>query len=236
MAAKTLLIAFSLYVLVCGAFCQNECMDHANTEGRDLTLSRGAFGSDVVRAAVSKIEASGIFGVDYQFLRRIAYVETNDGTDNETYGEVDYHGGIWRVDKDDFESTQGDMYANLTIKIKDVYGIEWEGVQWEELRKPFCSALAARLITELKCDNTPVISLRSQANCWARQYRMFAPEKRKSEVTRFKSESKVLGDVEGNRIMSIHKECTRIIVAIAVSNNNNPPITRIILYTTLVRA
>lgn len=46
---------------------------------RDRTTERGATGTDVVYASISRLQASCIFPNDYQFLRRLAWVESGDG-------------------------------------------------------------------------------------------------------------------------------------------------------------
>ena len=48
-------------------------------------LLQFASGSAVVHAVVRRIEDSNIFPSDNQLLRRIAYVESKDGTDSGTY-------------------------------------------------------------------------------------------------------------------------------------------------------
>ena len=68
-------------------------------QGVDLTLQRESSGSDVVRAAVNRIQA--VLSFDRQLLRRIAFVESRDGTDTDTY-RPEYHGGIWQVMKINF--------------------------------------------------------------------------------------------------------------------------------------
>ena len=62
----------------------------------DETLMEKTSGSSVVEAAINKIETSCVFDNDNLFLRRIAYVESSDGTDPKTY-RVGYYGGIWQV-------------------------------------------------------------------------------------------------------------------------------------------
>ena len=47
----------------------------------DKTLIAEESGPDVVRAVIGCIKESDIFPNDKQFLRRIAYVESKDGTD-----------------------------------------------------------------------------------------------------------------------------------------------------------
>ena len=67
-------------------------------QGVDRTVEQGASGSDVVLA---KVESSGVFrDSDKRLLRRIAYVESRDGTTKPP------NGGIWNVSRDAFENTQ----------------------------------------------------------------------------------------------------------------------------------
>ena len=58
----------------------------STTTAVDLTREPGTNGSDVVQACIAIITQPGIFSEDQQlYLRRIAYVETRDGTDSDTY-------------------------------------------------------------------------------------------------------------------------------------------------------
>lgn len=51
----------------------------------DLTIVPETSGTAVVFAAVSRIQLSNIFPDDQRLLRRVAYVETRDGIDADTY-------------------------------------------------------------------------------------------------------------------------------------------------------
>ena len=92
MAAKEAVI-----VILCFVCC---LYVGVHAQARDLTLEPDTSGSDVVRAAIAKVltvsrNQTRIFGnqLNYWLLRRIAYVETEDGTDADTYSDVNYHGG-----------------------------------------------------------------------------------------------------------------------------------------------
>ena len=65
-------------------------------DSHDGTVAAGAAGKDVVESTVDRILASCIFPEDKLFLRRLAYVESNDGMNPKTY-RPDYSGGIWQV-------------------------------------------------------------------------------------------------------------------------------------------
>ena len=62
----------------------------------DETRQPGSAGRAVVDAVIELIEASCIFPDDKSFMRRLAYVESTDGTDEKTFRD-DYDGGIWQV-------------------------------------------------------------------------------------------------------------------------------------------
>ena len=146
----------------------------ANTEGVDLTVQAGASGSSVVIACISRIQQSGIFSSDNEILRRIAYVETSDGNDADTYQDG-YDGGIWAVSQSLLQSTQNtasySVLTNLHQQIQTSFSIQWSTVQWNDLRKPLFSALAARLYFYTVSASIPISSsIQSQATYWAIYY------------------------------------------------------------------
>ena len=62
----------------------------------DQTVTPEANGPEVVEMTVDRIEAACIFSEDKLLLRRLAYVESNDGKHPDTFRDG-YHGGIWQV-------------------------------------------------------------------------------------------------------------------------------------------
>jgi receptor-type tyrosine-protein phosphatase Q len=155
-------------LLVFAAFFQ--LLQLTTAQAVDRTLEAEASGSGVVRAVVNKIEA--VFGDDDQFLRRIAYVESKDGTDARTYRNG-YHGGIWQVDMIGFRDTQDVVsHPGLPAKFEQImqeFGINWPNVEWMDLRKPLYSGIAARL----KLSNVPTpipCDVAGQAAYWKRHY------------------------------------------------------------------
>jgi hypothetical protein len=111
----------------------------------DRTVEQGASGADVVLAT---IESSGVFNSDKRILRRIAYVETRDGAASPP------NGGIWNASQEAFEETQqNSLLSQLKLQINVAFSTEltqsnvnsYESLQWEDLRQPLWSALAARL-------------------------------------------------------------------------------------------
>ncbi len=144
-------------------------------QGVDLTLQRESSGSDVVRAAVNRIQAVLSFDFDLQLLRRIAFVESRDGTDTDTY-RPEYHGGIWHVDEDKFFSTQANSTPNVERHdaIRKSFNIDWPSVQWSDLRIPLYSGIAARLFL-LNISDTETIpcNVPGQATYWRTHYRVY---------------------------------------------------------------
>ena len=150
-------------------------------QARDLTLEPDTSGSDVVRAAVAKVLSASrnqtrIFGnrLNYWLLRRIAYVETRDGTAENTYSSANYHGGIWRVSEEVFSGIATDSrIQDYRAAVETAFDIRWnETFSWRELRKPLYSALATALnlvaITDKDClSSTPV----EQAACWVTRHK-----------------------------------------------------------------
>ena len=149
-----------------------------------------------MQTVVKKIDDSNIFPTDNKFLRRIAYVESKDGTHPNTYRPC-YHGGIWQVDKIGFEDTQNTKaHPGLSKKfdeIEKIFGIKWREVKWEDLRKPLYSGLAARLLLSNKPGEIPPANdVEGQAAYWKNHYNSAAGKG---------SEQKFIDDVralEGN--------------------------------------
>ena len=141
----------------------------------DLTLQAETGGSAIVDACISKISTSGVFTTnDQQMLRHIAYVETHYGTDNHTYSNASNDGGIWQLSSAKYNATKDS--SNLTInsliqKISAEFEITWTSTEWSDLRKPFYSAIAARLYLEVITASIPLASnSASQGTYWATYY------------------------------------------------------------------
>ena len=138
----------------------------------DLTLIPEANGTTVVQACLAKITGANIFSADNQMLRRIAYVETRDGKDSDTYTPTN-NGGIWQLSKSKYLQTKGSSSV-LTAPVSSIsssFGITWSTTQWVDLRKPLYSALAARLYLYLISTSIPLgTNINGQASYWVNQY------------------------------------------------------------------
>ena len=109
-------------------------------------LTPRAKGKDVVSHVNNELRK--IFPNDHGFMDRLACVESNNGLHPGTYRK-DYYGGIYQVDKIGFEDTQNvKSHPGLLKKfkkIKEIFGIDWPSVEWEDLTKPAYSGIASRL-------------------------------------------------------------------------------------------
>ena len=139
----------------------------------DSVLESGRYGTDVVLLSIAYVQQAAIFADHTKLLQRIAYVETQDGSDREAFNEG-INGGIWAVREDAFTSTQSDSDLLLVQKreqIMVIFGINWEAVQWSELNKPLYSALAAQLVLFNAQDSIPSDSdVVAQAHFWRENY------------------------------------------------------------------
>lgn len=124
----------------------------------DLTEVSDQKGAHVVRAVLSRIEASEVFEKSSQlkmhaFMRRLAYVLTEDGHSTSDYSD----GGIWDISNEMLQITKTlrdqmrfpddgnleNVYQNLT----NYFGFNWETeVRLEDMRIPIYSGLAMRLL------------------------------------------------------------------------------------------
>ena len=149
----------------------------------------GANGSCVVEAVVKHLEDSGIFPPDHGFMRRIAYVETRDGTnvtENTNVRMIHKRIGIWGLTNYTLQNMRGKLqrhraeYLNIIADSKKIYrrfSVNMTGDEKLNLTIPLVSGIAARFylhyLTVLKNKEIPE-DLAGQAFFWASYYRMSA--------------------------------------------------------------
>ena len=141
----------------------------------ESVLKGGRSGTDVVLLSIAYIHQVAIFQDDNNLLRRIAFVETEDGLNTDAFNQGN-SGGIWAVGEDAFVSTQLQVNKNVNTTLLQTYekirlflGIEWDTLQWSELNKPLYSALAARLVLYIAPEDIPS-SDAEQALFWKDHY------------------------------------------------------------------
>ena len=145
----------------------------------DDIMEVNANGSAVVLFTIARIQLSGAFGSDNEMLRRIAFVQTRDGSHPDTFREG-YNGGIWDVNESAFLNTKridpvgnisGSRLSSKLAQVEERLGIDWLSVQWSDLRQPLHSAIAARLILYLAPRAIPSTSnIADQARFWVQHY------------------------------------------------------------------
>ena len=132
----------------------------------DRILQPGANGTSVVLLTVAHIQQTTVFADDNGMLRRIAYVETRDGTRPSD--------SIWRVDQDALLRTQILEHPTLNVKhnlISQEFAIDWTSVELEDLKRPLYSAIAARLLLFIAPERLPDANdIEGQALLWKRYY------------------------------------------------------------------
>ncbi|XP_019864466.1 PREDICTED: uncharacterized protein LOC109593811 [Amphimedon queenslandica] len=133
----------------------------------DLTRTPEANGSSVVATTIHLIHDSEIFEDDCVTLKRIAWLETHDGTNQLTYRPY-HHGGIWNVNETSFNNISPILAHGNGIW--RVFGINWKNVTWTDLRKPLYSALAARLLIHQITNGASLCQISTQANMWSSTY------------------------------------------------------------------
>ena len=158
------------YVAFCALVLFSARSSSVQAQLEESLLQEGGAGASVVLLSVVRIRQSGIFGGDNDLLPRIAYAETRDGTASDTYRDG-YHGGIWAVDEITFLSTQDTALTELFEDIQQEFGLDWPSATWSDLRKPFYSALAARLVLFItQATIPPSTDVQGQANFWVQYY------------------------------------------------------------------
>ena len=78
----------------------------------ESVLKGGRSGTDVVLLSIAYIHQMSIFQDDNNLLRRIAFVETKDGSYLDAFNQ-DHSGGIWAVDEDTLLRTKLQVNKNL---------------------------------------------------------------------------------------------------------------------------
>ena len=135
----------------------------------DLTLTVDASGRDVVDAVIYKITASKIFPSDYNFLKRVAYVESRYGVNNITT-----NGGIWRIREAIYLRTKNvtgfpTLIVTPIANISTAFAINWLTTTYADLRKPLYSGLAMSLYLA-SLNMTIPQTLISQGTFWQANY------------------------------------------------------------------
>ena len=139
---------------------------HCEVSPTDMTLVSGANGKDVVLATVQKIEGSMIFPDNFDFLRRMAAVQTKDGAIIPQKS-----GGIWGIGAilNDVNTFMNNDRSGLELaqQIEGAFCFNWYNDVNEigALDIPLYSALAVMI--RLSAESTDILDdIEDQAIIW----------------------------------------------------------------------
>ena len=156
-----------VFVIILGVVLTQASVNAVSLDER--ILQYGSNGTTVVLLSVAYLERSAVFSDDNGFLRRIAYAETRDGTSSS----AEFH-NIWAVGQEGLERTKISNHPTVNIKrnlIALELDIDWLMVDWDDLKRPFYSAVAARLLLFLAPELIPDFSdIPEQARFWKQYY------------------------------------------------------------------
>ena len=135
-----------------------------------------AVGEDVTRKAIEAVT----FGDENtsNFLNRIALVESDFGTDKNTFKQKD-SSGIFQIEREgaynevirrlDPESDVGGNVRRYNEQLKDSYGIDLTQMSYEDLEQPFVGAAFARAYLLTVPESIPT-DLQEQGEYWKKYY------------------------------------------------------------------
>ncbi len=131
---------------------------------------RGSSGTNVTLDVIEYIQNLQIFPEDNnRLLRRIAYVESRDGTASDTYRD-NYFGGIWQVDDAVFQATNDPLLVGYHDQLRKKAFIEWGptgNIIYTDCTIPAISGLAAQLYISLHgAERLSVEDVGGQARFW----------------------------------------------------------------------
>ena len=149
-------------------------------------ITPGANGTETVYAVVAEIGISGIFSTsDHRFLRRLAYVETRDGTNQPNSPTLDESGGIWNFNSSklrQIQNTNSSVNGKMEIinqNIRDRFGIDIllldNDMRRSLMKKPLYSGVATRFyLYYLRLLGTSIPpTIAGQSNFWVKYFCIF---------------------------------------------------------------
>ena len=130
----------------CPSLLPDGCMNHDNANG-----------SEVVEAVLQRLDKSHIFPADHRFMRRVAYVETRNGTvttaTNTSHNLCHKAVGMWGITENMLRSMKVEIKSNVTkyreliTASEDIcaeFGVNVTGPEKLNMRNPLVSGIAAR--------------------------------------------------------------------------------------------
>ncbi|KAH7716261.1 Fibropellin-3 [Aphelenchoides avenae] len=144
------------------------------TLAKDRTTERKANGTDVVLASIQRLQDTCIFANDFQFLRRIAWHESQDGIEFNRKS-FDLSSGIWGTDDYILQTVQNSQDEDLAIALGQLdsqFNITIDQYKWSsgDLEVPMNSVAVSRAKLFLANKTAPPMTLKEQAEFWAASY------------------------------------------------------------------
>ena len=162
--AMKLVAVLVVAVLFYSAPCSAQC----DRPGNDLIRDPQSGGRDVVITTADEIQRSGIFDNDFDFLLRMAAVESNYGV-STALGV----GGIWRIHQFDvfFGVDQYmKMQTQLEHDLQENFCFLWTiDIRYSSMNAPLYSALTVMLYLRQIGETIPS-DAESQADLWIRAF------------------------------------------------------------------
>tara|TARA_B000000609_G_C24181776_1_gene359263 strand:- start:1253 stop:5023 length:3771 start_codon:yes stop_codon:yes gene_type:complete len=127
-----------------------------------------ASGFDTVDSAARVVDA--VFGGG-EFLRRIAFVESDYGVNKATFSRTDR--GIWQISPVGLKEVKRNTSAlrDARKRVSEVFGIDVMQLEKEDMDKPLQNAIVARLFLHSKSNGAALpTTLDAQAQFWKRFY------------------------------------------------------------------
>uniref|UniRef100_A0A914ZAW4 VWFA domain-containing protein n=1 Tax=Panagrolaimus superbus TaxID=310955 RepID=A0A914ZAW4_9BILA len=138
--------------------------------GKDATDTKYAIGNEVVIASIRKIQDTCIFPNDLLFLRRLAWVESQDGDSLKSFWNSDKgKNGIWQTTSSMLSQVKNSGGQALT-DLQTQLGVNISDLNWSkgDLDIPLNDAALARLYTNMK--SVIPLDINDQAAYWVNNF------------------------------------------------------------------
>uniref|UniRef100_A0A914Q676 VWFA domain-containing protein n=1 Tax=Panagrolaimus davidi TaxID=227884 RepID=A0A914Q676_9BILA len=148
----------------------------STTFGADAVTSKHAVGSDVVTAAIRRVQDTCIFKNDLLFMRRVAFQESNDGNVLTTIWNTDKgRAGIWQNNDTELSALQQSTNVFIQQQLSSL-GVNLTALNWQngDLEIPLNSIAVARLYVstfEINYYQSIPYDIPGQAQFWAKNYK-----------------------------------------------------------------
>ena len=190
------------HVLVCLVLASCCLVIHTSNGCPNQRQIFGTSGSEVVNQILDIIECSGVFEDDHSFMRRLAYVETKDGTEGQ--GTT----GIWNVTVQHLEAMpylvvlRNTELSDINDQICTELGVHITRVMRspnsQDLSNPLVSGVVARFYLHYVAviNDTqipPAENISGQATFWKSHFKMNAETATTDHFTEYVDELKLQG-------------------------------------------